>query len=400
VWTQVYDDPNAPPGRRKQKRRTFRVGKIGRAGQREAAAEEARFLRQIGRGFRGDAGKMLFSEFAKEWETYRSQLKTQAGDPDDELAPQTHENEMRRLRNHVLPVLGKFRLDRIGVKEIEAAKAAWKQRPNKLDPTKTLGRTTVTHIYSLVRLMLNDAVRWKYLESNPCADVKTPRRVPGRIRATPVSDARRLLETESLEPIHVAALVALLTGARRGEVLALTAQDFDWDAGLVWFTKAVTFEVGSPPFVKGLKTKDKPREPVPLYFLGNVVQAYLAAHPGLVGPIFPSGGRMNNVGRYWHPNQFSKALRAHCRDLGIDATSAQRLRHAFNSIGAMTGADALLRSQMLGNSVAVNRKTYTTVYSQAAREAIRLLEAGLRINTSQAVENDDHNNHKGKNTVM
>jgi integrase len=82
------------------------------------------------------------------------------------------------------------------------------------------------------------------------------------------------------------------------------------------------------------------------------------------------------------PAAFSKALKRHLEQLGISGQSAQRLRHAFNSLGALTGSDELTRSKLMGHTgVQMTRGRYTTIYSEAARKTIAMLEGSLNIGT-------------------
>lgn len=286
------------------------------------------------------------------------------------------------MKNHIIPVLGKYRIGEIGPRDIERAKALWKSRRNTLKPDQALSKKTVFHIYSLTRKILNDAVLWRYIESNPCAGIRVPKKGNAALSATPPAEAMRLIEHDSVAPVHVAALVALLTGARRGEVLALKRADQDFEAGLIRYRRALTALDGHT-FTKDLKTGDKGHKDVPMFFLADLLGAYLSAHPEIGnGPIFFKGGLARNAGRYWMPASFSKALRRHLEQLGISGQSAQRLRHAFNSLGALTGSDELTRSKLMGHTgVEMTRSRYATIYSEAARKTIAMLEASLNIGT-------------------
>jgi integrase len=302
-----------------------------------------------------------------------------AGDEDDENSPATFDADRRRVKNHILPVLGKYKIGQIGPREIERAKQTWKTAHNAIDPERTLSRKTVFHIFGLVRKMFNDAVLWKYIEVNPCAGVTPPKKGSATLEAIPIEAARVLMEHVSLAAVHVAALLMLLTGARRGEILALTRADFDFEEGTVWFRRSLT-SLDGKTFTKEIKTGSKGRRKVPLLFLAGLLDAYLAQHPDLEGPILPSGGLRKNYGQYWHPRSFSSAPGRHFKALKISGASAHRLRHAFNSLGGVAGTNEAVRSKLMGHTkIQMTRDGYTTIYAEQAREAIRMLEASLKI---------------------
>ena len=377
TWTIRYDERVGPGEPRRRVRKSFH------GTQKEAVAEDLRLQGLAKRGVAtANRGKTPFAAFCEEWIEHRRALVSTADDDDDEVAAATFDADRRRVKNHIIPVLGKYKIGDIGPRDIERAKAAWKLRPNVLKPEKTLGRKTIFHIYSLTRKILNDAVLWRFIESNPCAGVRVPKKGNAALSATPPADAMRLIEHDSLAPVHVAALVALLTGARRGELLALHRSDLDFEAGLIRYRRALTALDGRT-FSKALKTGDKGHKDVPMFFLADLLAAYLSAHLEIAdGPIFCRGGLPRNSGKYWMPAAFSKALKRHLEQLGISGQSAQRLRHAFNSLGALTGSDELTRSKLMGHTgVQMTRGRYTTIYSEAARKTIAMLEASLNIGT-------------------
>jgi integrase len=103
-----------------------------------------------------------------------------------------------------------------------------------------LSGTTRRHYYTLLRQVLNQALREGRIRANPCDMVKPPRMDVKQKRAMTPAQVKALLQ--ALEPhpnLHLAALVMSATGVRPGEALALRWADVDLEAGAVTIEAAM-----------------------------------------------------------------------------------------------------------------------------------------------------------------
>ncbi len=100
------------------------------------------------------------------------------------------------------------------------------------DP-KPLSARTVLHHHRVLYEALRHAVQWQLLSRNPADGVKPPR--PGRheIRVITAEEAGRLMAAASDATLHMLVYLALTTGARQGELLALRWQDVDLERGVL-----------------------------------------------------------------------------------------------------------------------------------------------------------------------
>ncbi len=372
TWTIRYDEPVGPGEPRKRIRLTFK----GTA--KEAQAKYAKLLDSAKRGVAtGNRGRTLFAKFADEWNAERRSLVMLRSD--DELAGYTVTNDTSRVVHHIKPVLGKYRIEQIGPKEIETAKRVWKTTPLKRGGTGTLAPKTVSNIYGTLRKMLDDAVKWNYIEWNPCDRVEPPPGGTRKIIATSLADLQKLVAYPSLAPVHVAAITIVFTGFRRGEMLALQREDLDLDQATLWCEKAVS-EWEKEFSHKDVKTKnERGRKLQPLVpFIHALLGAYVANNPGITGPLFCARGQDEHwsaKGIAWTPRAYSSALDRHMKMIGIKAT-AQTLRHAFNSLMGAAGVDLALRAVLMGhsNSSRLSETTYQTFWLEQKRTALAALE--------------------------
>ena len=104
----------------------------------------------------------------------------------------------------------------------------------------------------VVNRILDYAVMEGDIELNPCASVKTPTDLPKSTReAASRSDEQIIKDNVDL---WLFPFVALMTGMRKGEILALKWKDIDFDKNYIYVTKSVAHD-GDKPVVKTPKTE-------------------------------------------------------------------------------------------------------------------------------------------------
>ena len=151
---------------------------------------------------------------------------------------------------HLLLFFGNRRLNQISSFLIEHYKS---ERKTKVKPA------TVNRELSLLKHMLNLAIRWGKAGTNPARDVRPFKEERGPIRVLSSDECERLIEAcpDYFRPIVI---VALYTGMRKGEILGLRWTMVDFERGLVHVEKSKSGKTRSVPMherlvemFKGLK---------------------------------------------------------------------------------------------------------------------------------------------------
>ena len=126
---------------------------------------------------------------------------------------------------YVKPVIGNVRLDKLTPAHVQRLVAETRNSQTSLG--RTPSDATQRHVHKLVRNALGDALRLELVRRNVATQVKAPPMARQRRPELGVAEARRLLEVIGGERLEVLYVLALTTGLRRGELLALRWDDVD-----------------------------------------------------------------------------------------------------------------------------------------------------------------------------
>lgn len=268
------------------------------------------------------------------------------------------------LRLHIVPALGDLRLDQVTYAVIEDFKLELARKPitnpeqkGPAESVRTLSAKSINNVLTILRRMLVVARKRGLIETVPEIDwLKVPVQ---EFDFLDFAEAQRLLAAVDGE-WRTMILVALRTGMRMGELLALRWQDVDLVAGRITVRQnAVKGKIGTPK-------SGKARE----IALSNDTRAALKAHRHLRGPLVFSdmSGRMLKYTEMRHP------LWRACRKAGLRPIGWHALRHSFASHLVMRGVPLKAVQELLGHSTIQMTMRYAHLGPQVTRDAVNLLD--------------------------
>ena len=122
-----------------------------------------------------------------------------------------------------------------------------------------LGGNTQLHYHRFLSSVFEKAVKWQLIDENPCRRTEAPKAAEIEVEALQEEDVAKLLEALQDAPAQYSVItqLALLTGARRGEICALRWSDIDLDAGVISINRTVQNIVGRGTVFTAPKTKDR-----------------------------------------------------------------------------------------------------------------------------------------------
>lgn len=199
---------------------------------------------------------------------------------------------------------------------------------------------------------LTQAVRWEWIWSNPVALASPPRVQPAEIRPPSVEQVRHLLDVVGRDDVDFFTYLhlAVMTGARRSQLLAMRWSDVDFDHAALGFSRALV-EGPTGPVLRPTKNRRTYRvalDPATVELLdAHRERTRVRAGGSAEGFVFrgDTGGA-----RPWQPNWVTKRFIAYRRRAGLAGFRLHDLRHlvATQLIGA--GVDIETVAGRLGHS--------------------------------------------------
>lgn len=294
-----------------------------------------------------------------------------------------------------------------------------KEENGKTVPADPVAAETVRGVHRVLSMTLKRATVDGFLRANPCQVAKPPKDVSDDDEKEPErgldpQDARELLTALTGTEVYTAAAVALGTGLRRSELLALRWQDLD--------LKAMELSVnGKLEEVDGitLRTATKTRRSKRSVPFSDAVRAIFKAQKvraaecrlavakdklwSAEGWVFPSlnvsltkDKTVLPAGRWWTPGAFAQAWRrsmkeANGRLLGAFVAAGgaasdfepctagvHALRHTYATMQLRAGVRDEIVSRRLGHSSSlITRRVYSHATQEEKREGVDVTDAAL-----------------------
>lgn len=364
AWYAVVDLPRGPDGKRRQK-----WHKLGARTKREAQQELAKLVADLARGTYVEPTRLTVAEYLERW---------LADYAKPNVAPKTFERYEGIVRNHLIPALGSVPLARLQPLHIQEYYSRALQsgrldrRPGNLSPT------TVLHHHRVLKEALGQAVKWQVIPRNPADAVEPPRPAAKELRVLTAEQVDRLLEVAKGTPLSMAILLAVATGMRRGEILALRWQDVDLEAGTISVRRALEQTKAGLRF-KEPKTAGSRRVVVLPAFAVEALRRHrvVQAEQRLrAGPAWEDHDLVvtTATGRPL-VNNLRRDFRALLASAGLPPVRFHDLRHSHATWLLAQGVHPKVVSERLGHSqVGITLNIYSHVLPAMQREAAEKLD--------------------------
>jgi integrase len=255
--------------------------------------------------------------------------------------PSTQRSYRQQIAAEIRPALGRLKVAEVTFADVDAVHRTISKRA----PWRA------NRVVALLSRMFSMAIRWGWRTNNPCKGIER----------NPEDKRRRYLSIDELARLSAALgtlkdqqsadiiRLLLLTGARRGEVLAARWADFD--AG---------FNTWSKP---GATTKQKTEHHVPLSDAAKQLLLNLRHRvPANVEWVFPAvdGSHRRDVKDAWA---------SVCRAANINGARVHDLRHTYASVLASAGQSLPIIGQLLGHTTPTTTARYAHLFDDPLRQA-------------------------------
>lgn len=224
-------------------------------------------------------------------------------------------------------------------------------------------RTVQIHL-TLFNLIFKYAMLRGECEYNPASVVSIPRGLKTTKRELPTSADIDIIKNSIDAPFGLFAYFILYTGLRRGEALALTYDDIDFDKKLIKVSRSLSWPVNAP-VIKEPKTEAGNRTVILLDVLADKL-------PRGKGYVFGGEKPMTQ-------STFVRAWERYVKATGITFTPHQ-LRHLYATILYEANIDEKLAQELMGHSsITVTRAVYTHIRRSRLDEAAAVLNSKFKV---------------------
>ena len=274
-------------------------------------------------------------------------------------------NNYKRLLKYIIPYLGTFKLRKIDSYILDSMYKKLKQGVNG----KELSSNSMYDYYKLINVMFNQAVKWKFLDENPNKDTNKPKREKVEQKfydLEQVSDLTNCLKNECIK-YKTLVILALDSGARRGEISALRWSDIDFDTNTMRIERSLKVVKGVVDEKKP-KTKSSNRVIVLSDTTINLLKEYKSWQDNYIlemGKKWKGTDRIftDKYGEHINPATCYKIFTKIIKKYNLEHIRFHDLRHTSASILIHKGINPKAVSQRLGHSnINITSDIYTHTF--------------------------------------
>ena len=232
---------------------------------------------------------------------------------------------------------------------------------------KKLSKKTIANQRTVLNQIFEYAIISNDIVFNPCASVPLPN-TTSSVRRKAASDTDEESVKNSSD-VWLFPFIALHTGMRKGEILALQWKDIDFERNTIHVTKSV-YHQGDKPCIKAPKTKESIRV-IPL--LLPLKEKLLTLKSADNDYIISDDGKKPITNR-----RYITLYNKYKAETGIECT-AHQLRHSFATIAIENGVSMKSVQEILGHQqISTTLDIYTDFREAALKEAQESLEKAFK----------------------
>lgn len=300
-----------------------------------------------------------------------------------EVKPQTYTQTVSELNNHILPVFGDMKIEKITLPMVQ-------NFVNKLASSDNFGRVSFRVILSINKRILKYAVNLQLISVNPADNVIVPKiKKKSKKQAKHFEDSQLKQFKDYLESLpntfkdcyHKTLYLTLLaTGLRIGEAVALEWSDIDLDNGCISVNKTLVFsrmETNAPKSDSGNRIISIDRNTVLMLRLYKARQHQCFIEHGY-GAKMAKHIFSNGFSAYPSRTNLQHVLNQHLEKAGLPHFTFHAFRHTHASLLLNAGISYKELQHRLGHStLAMTMDTYSHLSKEKEKEAVSFFEKAM-----------------------
>lgn len=327
--------------------------------QEEGAAKLAAMRERYGKAPNSLKAVVTLADYARNW-----------------LAAEVRPNASARtltvytgeVENHIIPRLGHLRLVDIQPEHIRAMVSATKEKSGPVAAKHALGRT---------RSMLNLAWMDGLLSRNPASFVKAPKAPPRAFDVWTEGELTQFVTRAEGAELYPMYYLALMTGLRPGEYLALRWCDIDEDE--VRVRQTIKQPKGGLVLEDAGKTPAATRSvPLPSDAYALIMERALPRYESITRRRMTPGGFVfpSTAGTFYSPrNAYSRHWQPILTAAGLPHVRPYVTRHTFATMQIADGVDVATLARWMGHTDSgLTHSTYVHYFERRDRHKAKTLD--------------------------
>jgi integrase len=283
----------------------------------------------------------------------------------------TYETYEGVCRRHLIPSLGRHRIDKLTAQHIQAMLAAKR--------AAGLKGSTLLHMRTILRIALSQAVRWDLVARNVAALTDPPKTESYEPNPLPPAEVAQFLEHVAGDRDEALYVVAVMLGLRQAELLGLSWGDVDLAKGTLRVRRQLQWSADKPrrPLLVEPKT-DRSKRQLPLP--PDVLDTLRRHRTRQLEERLRAGGHWSTdldlvfpspTGTPLDASALTKRFQARLDAAGLERRRFHDLRHTSGSFLTARGVHPRLIMEILGHSrIATTMNTYAHVELDSLRDAL------------------------------
>ena len=339
--------------------RPIKKSKTVHCSKKEAKIELAKFVADVQKGMYVEGKSLKFTDFVEIWKRdYGSK----------ELAPSTYKRYLGILESRIVPFFGHFRVDKIKPTDImqfydllsKDTQIVRRKDNNGKKTGKPLSPKTILEHHRLLRAMLQKAVYWQMIVSNPAERVQAPKTKKPKRKYYDDEQSKALISglmelTEEQFKYKVAIILTIFTGVRLGELMGLEWDDINFREGIVSINRSSQYLADKGVFTKVPKTESSIRDVAIPDFVVSLLEEYklwYVEQKSIVGDFWHDSDRLfvQIDGKPITPSTISKWFEKFIKQIGLPVITFHGLRHTNATLLIAQQVDVATVSARLGHA--------------------------------------------------
>ena len=339
--------------------RPIKKSKTVHCSKKEAKIELAKFVADVQKGMYVEGKSLKFTDFVEIWKRdYGSK----------ELAPSTYKRYLGILESRIIPFFGHFRVDKIKPTDImqfydllsKDTQIVRRKDNNGKKTGKPLSPKTILEHHRLLRAMLQKAVYWQMIVSNPAERVQAPKTKKPKRKYYDDEQSKALISnlmelTEEQFKYKVAIILTIFTGVRLGELMGLEWDDINFREGIVSINRSSQYLADKGVFTKTPKTESSIRDVAIPDFVVSLLEDYKYWYDEQkyqYGELWYDSNRLfvQADGKPMHPSTISKWFEKFVAQIGLPVINFHGLRHTNATLLIAQNIEVPIVSARLGHA--------------------------------------------------